>query len=321
MVQHLVGKPAFYTFILCSGLLMMNAGLTNGAGMVGLAATLSHMTGVTTRIGTSVALGNWLQLTVDLATLFAFWFGCALSAAIVGPDGKYKLNWRFSVAFYCEAIALGTVALYAPFDQPAYVAKALIAFSMGVQNGITSVWSGGLGRSTHLTGFLADTAIIAAFWAVSMMKSDMWKMYFMVPFLATFCFGAFLGGLGFKRFNRYVFLIPATVSFVSATGILYRDYQARQAKLKAASTDLKTEIVNLAKQEGAAAAAVTSAGGVAAAAAISLPTPTTPAAAADAPATPSSTNAPLVGGGETNEGGDTSQDKEQGKDFLSNDFT
>jgi len=300
---------------------MMNAGYTNGAGMVGLAATLSHMTGVTTRIGTSMALGNWLQLTVDIATISSFTGGCLISAMLVGPSGKYKLSWRYSVGFILEGTALLTVALALPFSQPAYLAKSLVAFSMGIQNGMTSVWSGGLGRSTHLTGFLADTAIITGFWLVAFVKSDFWKFKFMIPLFFCFMFGAFLGGLGFKSLGQHVFVVPAVISFLTAIIILTKVYFiSKSTQLVNNNTSNSKEIASVSNKEGAEAASV-----IAALATTTTFYPTAFTNDSNANTKSSTVKDSTVNDSTVNDptANDTglNLDSSSGNDFLANDFT
>jgi len=235
--------------------------------MIGLSATLSHMTGVTTRIGTSLALGNNLQFTVDIATICSFFGGCLICSIIVGPNAKYNLNWRYSIGFLLEGIALTLVAVQCSFSQPAYLAKSLVALAMGLQNGLTSIWSGGMGRSTHLTGFVADSAIILGFWTVALVKSDFWKLKFMVPLFFSFMFGAFLGGHGWLALGRHVFLVPACISYAAVVFVLgfdlYRRRWARSTQEEGEDNKRTNEITTVAMTEGAQAAAIVAAAGVA----------------------------------------------------------
>jgi len=203
----------------------MNAGFTNGCGMLGLSATLSHMTGVTTRIGTQLAAWNTVQVEIDLWCLLAYCSGVFISGLIVGPRGKLKLSWRYMIPFLIEAICLTIVASEPEFVFPAYSAKGLVAFAMGIQNGVTCGWSGGVGRSTHITGFLADITMVMAYMFYSLTLADTWRLSMFIPFYFSFMFGAFLGGLTYYNLtiSRHAFYVPASFCFFVAAFILARE--------------------------------------------------------------------------------------------------
>jgi len=203
----------------------MNAGFTNGLGILGMSATLSHMTGVTTRIGTQLAAWDTAKVSIDLWTLLAYCSGVFISGLIVGPRGKLKLNIRYTVPFLIEAICLTIVASAPDFAFPAYSAKGLISFAMGIQNGVTCGWSGGVGRSTHITGFLADITMVMAYMFYSLTLADTWRLSMFIPFYFSFMFGAFLGGLTWYNLtiSRHAFYVPAAFCYFIAAFIILRE--------------------------------------------------------------------------------------------------
>ncbi len=103
------------------------------------------------------------------------------------------------------------------------MSKVFIAASMGLQNGLTSVWSAGAGRSTHLTGFLVDVSIVLAMFASACFTADLWRLKFVAPIFLCFMFGAFLGGLAFKDLGREALLVPALIQFASGLIVIFRE--------------------------------------------------------------------------------------------------
>jgi len=203
--------------------LLMNAGFTNGCGMLGLSATLSHMTGVTTRIGTQIAYGNTEQVEIDVWSLISYCSGVFLSGLIIGPRGKLKMSWRYVIPFMIEATCLMIVGAEPSFSFPAFTAKGLVAFAMGIQNGVTCGWSGGVGRSTHITGFLADITMVMAYMFYSLALADTWRLSMFIPFYFSFMIGAFFGGLVYKHVGRSAFFVPASFCYFVAAILIYRE--------------------------------------------------------------------------------------------------
>jgi len=220
-----LSKWEFRRFVGGTSLLLMNAGFTNGCGMLGLSATLSHMTGVTTRIGTQLAMWNRQQVDIAVWSLLTYCSGVFLSGLIVGPRGKLKVSWRYSLPFMIEGICLAIVAIEPDYTFPAFSAKGLVAFAMGIQNGVTCGWSGGVGRSTHITGFLADITMVMAYMFYSLALADTWRLSMFIPFYFSFMFGAFLGGLTYHNLSvpRHAFLVPSIFCFIIATFIIARE--------------------------------------------------------------------------------------------------
>jgi uncharacterized membrane protein YoaK (UPF0700 family) len=218
-----LGKWEFRRFVSGTSLLLMNAGFTNGCGMLGLSATLSHMTGVTTRIGTQLAIGNLFQVKIDIWCLISYCTGVFLSALIIGPRGKLKLSWRYSLPFLIEASCLCMVASGGEFLEGLYTAKGLVAFAMGVQNGVSCGWSGGVGRTTHITGFVADISMVMGYMFYSLALADSWRLSMFIPFYFSFMFGAFLGGATFAEWGISALYVPAIFSYVIAAFLLARE--------------------------------------------------------------------------------------------------
>lgn len=237
------------------------AGFTNAIAMMMLSQTISHMTGVMTRIGYSISKGDALRLGLDFATLLPFVAASFLVCAVLGPRAVRNLHdYRrlYAAFFVLEAVCI-LIALYEGSNvgewhdmrvdaTAAYVSKAMLASSMGIQNAITSVYSGGPGRSTHFTGshdvvrcicwdaaraqghltrsticmrdlgFVADITMTLGFSAHMRSKNtaNWFRLSFMPSGLLMFMFGACCASPTVASIGVNALYVPIAVSFLAA---------------------------------------------------------------------------------------------------------
>jgi uncharacterized membrane protein YoaK (UPF0700 family) len=145
---------------------------------------------------------DWIRLQIDGFTLVGFFASSFLIALFLGPSAKMSIRThrlQYGACFVAEA-ALLLCALYLGdwerLDTDVST-KALLAAAMGVQNAASSVWSGGAGRTTHFTGFLADIALTAAF-SVRLRRKESgnwWRLTFMPSGWLCFVLGGVCGGV------------------------------------------------------------------------------------------------------------------------------
>lgn len=133
--------------------------------MILLSQTTTHMTGVLTRLGYEIPHNNWWRIAVDLTTWFGYFSGIILGAAILGPNAKlslYKKRYMFAVCFLIEWLLLLAARVSGDNEwvptpsnammHPDFLSKFCIALANGIHNSTTTVYSGGPGRTGHLTG-------------------------------------------------------------------------------------------------------------------------------------------------------------------------
>lgn len=114
---------------------------------------VTHLTGMSTEAAAGIA-GTDVQLLTNAATVIGlFTMGCALSAWCIKAD-----RWRPSAAaalmFVLESISLAVAGFI--IDAHPMHAFWLCAFAIGLQNGTTSLVTGAVLRTSHLTGMFTD---------------------------------------------------------------------------------------------------------------------------------------------------------------------
>jgi len=134
------------------------AGYVDGIGFLHLGGLfVSFMSGNSTRMGVSLADGQWLDAATALGLIALFVIGAAGGSLIVLGRGANRQPWLLLV----EALLLAAAALCYAFGGP-NVAIATIVLAMGLENAVFQIDGGaGLGL-TYVTGALVKAGQLLA---------------------------------------------------------------------------------------------------------------------------------------------------------------
>lgn len=199
------------------------AGITNVAGMVAFLAFTTNITGHVANLAKHIVEQNFGEVVVFVIWLSAFFLGAFISSFIVRSYNHTSYYRAHSIPVILEILVLLFVAIY---GQNFYIETRLereivigaILFAMGLQNSLVSTISGGLVKSSHLTGLFTDLGGDIAEWVhPKARKSGLVKnrIYIRISILAFYLFGAVLGGYLFDLFNFAVFyLVPVLLLIV-----------------------------------------------------------------------------------------------------------
>lgn len=199
------------------------AGITNVAGMVAFLAFTTNITGHVANLAKHIVEQNFGEVIVFVIWLSAFFLGAFISSFIVRSYNHTSYYRAHSIPVILEILVLLFVAIY---GQNFYIETRLereivigaILFAMGLQNSLVSTISGGLVKSSHLTGLFTDLGGDIAEWVhPKARKSGLVKnrIYIRISILAFYLFGAVLGGYLFDLFNFAVFyLVPVLLLIV-----------------------------------------------------------------------------------------------------------
>ncbi|MDN3584218.1 YoaK family protein [Mucilaginibacter flavus] len=203
------------------------SGVTNIAGMVAFLAFSANITGHVANLAKHIVQQNFREIIVFAIWLLMFFAGAFLSNFIVRSfehKSRYKAH---SIPIAMETVLLLFVAIYGhnfyrETDLEREVVIGFIIFSMGLQNGLVSTISGGLIKSTHLTGLFTDLGGDISEWLhPRIAKTDVIrnKIYIRLTVLSFYLIGAIAGGI---LFNMYDFAIFYFIPLILLT-ILYYD--------------------------------------------------------------------------------------------------
>lgn len=135
------------------------AGTVNIYGFVNLGVFTTNITGHVGEFALSFELSRWLAVQKITFWLLAFGLGSFSSALFIGLFKKKHPRLSYALPILTEIILL-TWCLLIHNQLGAHSKQILILlYAMGIQNGIVSVVSGKVVRTTHLTGMITDIGI------------------------------------------------------------------------------------------------------------------------------------------------------------------
>ncbi len=197
-------------------LLASNAGIINAVGFLSFQHQgVTHLTGITTQLGATVATGQALQALHLLGVIFSFLGGAILSGFLI-QDSVLKLGRRYGVALLIESGLLFVSVHFLKQNQiwGAYLASC----ACGLQNGMVSTYSGAVLRTTHVSGFFTDMGVLLG-QLIRGIKIDRRRFFLYSMLILGFFFGSILGADLFRFFSYETIYFPAFLT--GLTGLIY----------------------------------------------------------------------------------------------------
>lgn len=225
------------------------AGVINVAGVIAFFAFTSNITGHVANLAKNITELDFKGVNVFLIWLILFFSGAFLSSFIINSF-KQKSNYHaHAIPIILEICVLLFVAVYSnnfykETLQEREIIIGCILFSMGLQNGLVSVISGGLIKSTHLTGLITDLGTDVA--EQIHPKADKTigiknKVYVRSTILSFYIAGGLIAGYFFDIFQLKVFYF---VPVILLTIVYYDLVPVLMHKIARLFTLRKTEAIN-----------------------------------------------------------------------------
>lgn len=160
MLQSKGFKRTFKHNLLLAILFAFAAGIINVFGFVSLGIFTTNITGHVGEFALSFELSKWKAVEQMLLWIVAFGFGSFTSAIIIGLFEKRQPKLSYTLPIVIE-ISLLLWCFWLNKETPSQAARQILIllYAMGLQNGIVSVVSGKVVRTTHLTGMVTDIGI------------------------------------------------------------------------------------------------------------------------------------------------------------------
>ncbi len=195
-------------FVFAVGLLLsLNSGFINGLCLSGLLTqdgslqqAVSSVTGTYTRAGLSLANGDVDMFGMDVGLILCFIAGATISGCMNPKAIPYKLVPSYGPTFLVGFLCMMASSIAAVVDPGGRTLYYFATMANGVQNGMSSVYTANLIRTSHLTGTSTDIGLIFG----QMLRGN-WKNYWKFKVL---------NGLAIS------FWVGSVVSFFSATQFL-----------------------------------------------------------------------------------------------------
>jgi uncharacterized membrane protein YoaK (UPF0700 family) len=176
------------------------------------------MSGTSTIFSTSLSRGALADARHAGLVLLSFFLGCVLSGMIIRRH-VLQIGPRYSIALGLETILL--LAATHCLQQGVYLGDCFAAAACGLQNAMTTTYSGAVIRTTHVTGIVTDLGLALGHFLRRETVAPR-QITIHLVLIVGFLFGGVMGGLGYRHWGANALLFPALLT--GLTGISYSIY-------------------------------------------------------------------------------------------------
>jgi len=234
--------------------LALSAGMVNAIAFKALARFVSHQTGNLSKVGLNVEADKGDLAGESALLVFSFLVGSLVCGFLIG---KNTIHFGLALYDFCllgVCILLVATTFLADHD----VARYLAAGACGLQNGMATIWSGAVVRTTHVTGLLTDVGLIMgrllsmllrkrcgkAFDQVDQVEvaDDLSKASVLSGLVLGFLLGVVIGAALEQAIDEKAFLFPAAIT--GLMGLSYSAYRVWHLHQRFFSTE-EMEVVDM----------------------------------------------------------------------------
>ena len=196
-------------------LLNINAGYVNAVVFAQFDVGTTHVTGTATVAAVSLVNEDFSKFARLIGMLLLFMFGCFCCTLCIGGQQKFHPGPYYSIVL----TAIATLLFAASFMGESMVACSfLVCVAAGMQNAMTTYFSGAQIRTTHLTGTVTDIGIELANLAAGRGAAGNWKLKLLSSFMTAFITGAVLGTAAAGLWALQALYFPTGLCLVLAVG-------------------------------------------------------------------------------------------------------
>lgn len=220
-------RKDFGWLVLGGSILCFIAGWVNAFSIIAAHATVSHVTGSTTNAGMAMVRGDGDYVLYAFGIWACFVVGGSIAGIIIMKD-TFAMGRGYGHAFLLISALLFWASAWVLHAPQNHGWLFLCAMGMGIQNGVTTRYSGNVVRTTHMTGLSTDIGITIGHVLRCHPKPERWKLKMYCPMLLFFFLGAAAGRAAYTACGRASLLFPAAFLFI--LGISYIYYLSRTRK-------------------------------------------------------------------------------------------
>lgn len=232
-------------------LLSVLSGSVNAGGFLAVQRFVTHVTGFATLFGVDLASGRVSEAFGILSVPVFFLLGAMISSYFIDRRYRQKKNPRYALVMGLVsgclffAAALGSLQVFGVFGQfvslrQDYLLMALLCLASGLQNAAITSASGGVVRTSHLTGPTTDLGI-----GISLVlfpsgdegvdAPERKKLVLKAGAIFSFVVGSAIGAWLFLRFKYFGFLFPSALALYTmfqTLGVQQFRLSTRMSKIK-----------------------------------------------------------------------------------------
>jgi uncharacterized membrane protein YoaK (UPF0700 family) len=196
--------------------LALNAGFVNAIGVLGFKhQAVSHLTGTSTFLSLALSNQNLQESGHLLLVMASFILGAAYSGLVIG-NTALKLGRHYSVALMSESLLLYLSMLL--LNHGSSSGHFFASAACGLQNAMTSTYSGAVVRTTHVSGLFTDLGVALGL-KLRGQQADIRKVVLYLLLIAGFILGGVAGSVCFAQYRFSAMLVPSVMT--ASIGIGY----------------------------------------------------------------------------------------------------
>lgn len=207
--------------VVAGQLLAFNSGFTNGACLSGFLVksgrrqAVAAFTGAYTGSALLLADGHTSKFGFQVCMILSFMLGACLAGLFTPKAVQYRIEPTYGPTFFVGGIFLLTASILAAVDHNLGndvddFVFYLTAIAKGLQNGLSSLYSGNLIRSSHLTGTSTDIALFTG-QLLRGNSTNNWKLIVLVALAVSFWTGGFVSFYATQEFTSKTLLFNASL--------------------------------------------------------------------------------------------------------------
>jgi len=188
--------------------LALAAGAVNAIALLGFNHQgVSHLSGISTQIGIDVSSTSFGAATHLALMVVSFALGASISGVVVGSE-PLRLGRGYSICLFGEAaLLLGAMWL---LGSGSTFGQFIAAAACGLQNAMTSTFTGAVVRTTHVTGIVTDLGVSFGLWLRGESAGQR-RLVIGLVLVAGFILGGVVGALSFGWWGYQGLVLPSVV--------------------------------------------------------------------------------------------------------------
>lgn len=181
--------------------------------------SVAGVTGLYTNSAIFIGEREYYQASFMFGTIFSVMFGAFLSALLNPYPIAFEISPRYGLTFLMAAffMTLGAVEVLHNDRREFY----FTAIANGIQNGVSSMYSANLLRTSHLTGTTTDIGLFLGM-ALRGNRTNNWKLYILIGLAVSFWLGSISGFLASQVKYQYSLIFNAGFFFLLSIVVIAR---------------------------------------------------------------------------------------------------
>ncbi|HHU36978.1 MAG TPA: DUF1275 domain-containing protein [Treponema sp.] len=176
---------------------------------------VSHLSGLSSTLGISIAQGNTPNAVLFFLIILCFLAGATLSGFLI-REKQLQLGRRYGFSLLIECCMI--LLCWFIFDLYPLAGILILAAACGLQNAMATTYSGAVIRTTHLTGIFTDLGIILGNFFAGI-PIPLKKVVLFSTIILGFLSGVLITGFLFQSIGNAVLFFPAGIT--GLCGIVY----------------------------------------------------------------------------------------------------